>query len=119
IAIMKLARKVILKVVPSRFLFKKIEDVKLFEDHAEATIPLRIVGDSSDFMTYVSSFTKRPPPMSWGPIYMQVSPRKEKEGRNMVEMVLSYRGERVASYRIQLLLPENPGSTIKAVAYAV
>ncbi|MBO3840132.1 MAG: FtsX-like permease family protein [Thermoproteota archaeon] len=113
------ARKVILKVVPSRFLFKKIEEVKLFEDHAEATIPLRIIGSVDDFLTYVSSFTKRPPPMSWGPIYMQVSPRKEKDGGNMVEMVLSYRGERVASYRIQLLLPENPGSTIKAVAYAV
>lgn len=112
------ARKVILKVVPSRFLFKKIEEVKLFEDHAEATIPLRIIGSVDDFLTYVSSFTKRPPPMSWGPIYMQVSPRKEKDGGNMVEMVLSYRGERVASYRIQLLLPENPGSTIKAVAYA-
>jgi len=112
------ARKVILKVVPSRLFFKKIEEVKLFEDHAEATIPLRIIGDVDDFLTYVSSFTKRPPPMSWGPIYMQVSPRKEREEGNMIEMVLSYRGERVASYRIQLLLPENPGSTIKAVAYA-
>jgi ABC-type lipoprotein release transport system permease subunit len=112
------ARRVILKVVPSRFLFKKIEEAKLFEDRAEAMIPLRIIGDANDFLTYVSSFTKRPPPMSWGPIYMKVTPHEERGRVDMVEMVLSYRGERVAMYRVQLLLPENPGITLKAVAYS-
>ncbi|MEM2089470.1 MAG: hypothetical protein QXF52_12545, partial [Thermoproteota archaeon] len=112
------ARRVILKVVPSRFMFRKIEEIKLFTDHAEAMIPLRIIGDTDAFVTYVSSFTKRPSPMSWGPIYMQTSLRKEEDAVKAVEMVLSYRGERVAMFRIQLVLPDDPGSTIKAEAYS-
>ncbi|MEM2089337.1 MAG: FtsX-like permease family protein, partial [Thermoproteota archaeon] len=112
------ARKAILKVVPSRFLFKKVEEFKLFRDHAEAMIPLRIIGDTDAFVTYVSSLTKRPSPMSWGPIYMQTSLRKKGNIVKAVEMVLSYRGNRVAMYKITLLLPESPGSMIKAIAYS-
>jgi hypothetical protein len=33
-------------------------------------------------------------------------------------MVLSYKGNRVATYKINLLLPEKPNSTIKAIAYS-
>jgi hypothetical protein len=112
------ARRVVLKVVPSRFMFRKIEEIKLFTDHAEAMIPLRIIGDMDAFVTYVSSFTQRPSPMSWGPIYMQTSPLRDNDTVKAVEIVLSYRGERVAMFKVQLILPENPGSTIKAKAYS-
>ena len=112
------ARKVILKVVPSRFMFKKIEEVKLFKDHAEAVIPLRIVEDVNYFINYVSSLTRRPPPMLWGPIYTQASPSMKENNVNAVEMLLSYRGEKVAVYKVRLLLPDNPGKTLKALAYS-
>lgn len=112
------ARKVVLKVVPSKFMFKRIEEVKLFEDHAEAVIPLRIVEDAEDFVDYVSSLTRRPSPRLWGPAYMQASPIKEDNRVNAVEMTLSYRGERVATYRVRLILPDNPGRTLRALAYS-
>ncbi|MEM2089364.1 MAG: FtsX-like permease family protein, partial [Thermoproteota archaeon] len=112
------ARRVILKVVPSKSLFKKIEEVKLFKNHAEAMIPLRIVSDKDDFVTYVSSFTKRSALISEGPMYIQTSLLREGDMVKAVEMVLSYRGNRVAMYRVQLVLPEDPGSTVKALAYS-
>lgn len=112
------ARKVVLKVVPSKLMFKRIEEVKLFKDHAEAVIPLRVVEDVDDFVDYVSSFTKRTSPRLWGPAYMQASPIKEGERVSAVEMTLSYRGERVAMYKIRLILPDNPGKTLKALAYS-
>jgi len=112
------ARKVILKVVPSRFMFKKIEEAKLFKDHAESVIPLRIVDDVNYFVDYVSSLTKRPPPMLLGPIYTEATPLMEKGRINGVEILLSYRGERVAAYRVRLVIPENPGKTLRALAYS-
>jgi len=112
------ARKVILKVVPSRFMFKKIEEAKLFKDHAESVIPLRIVDDVNYFVDYVSSLTKRPPPMLLGPIYTEATPLMEKGRINAVEILLNYRGERVAAYRVRLVIPENPGKTVRALAYS-
>ncbi|MCX8183187.1 MAG: ABC transporter permease [Crenarchaeota archaeon] len=112
------ARKVILKVVPSRFMFRKIEEAKLFKDHAESVIPLRIVDDANYFVDYVSSLTKRPPPMLLGPIYIEVTPVKEQGGINAVEILLNYRGQRVAAYRVRLVIPENPGKTVRALAYS-
>ncbi|MEM3661006.1 MAG: hypothetical protein QXU11_11555 [Thermoproteota archaeon] len=112
------ARKVILKVVPSRFMFKKIEEAKLFKDHAESVIPLRIVDDVNYFVDYVSSLTRRPPPMLLGPIYTEAKPLREKGRINAVEILLNYRGQRVAAYRIRLVIPENPGKTVRALAYS-
>jgi len=112
------ARKVILKVVPSRFMFKRIEEVKLFKDHAESVIPLRIVEDANYFISYLSSLVEKPPPMLLGPIYTQVSPLREGGRISSVDLFVSYRGERVAVYRIRLVIPENPGKTIKALAYS-
>ncbi|MGQ9479574.1 MAG: ABC transporter permease [Thermoproteota archaeon] len=112
------ARKILLQVVPSRFLLRRIEKVRLFEDHAEAVIPVRVVGDTEYFVTYVSSLTERSPPIGWGPIYMKVVPQKENDMIKSVDMTVSYRGERVATYKVQLILPDNPGSTIKAVLYS-
>jgi len=112
------ARNAILKVVPSQFLLRKIEEVNIFEDHAEAVIPLRILGDVEGFVEYATSLTRRPSPMNQGPIYIWVSPRRDKGKVSMIEMIVSYRGERVARYRVKLLLPENPGSTIKAKIYS-
>ncbi|MBO3840255.1 MAG: FtsX-like permease family protein [Thermoproteota archaeon] len=111
------ARKAVLQVVPSKILLKKAEDTKFFRDRAEAAIPLRITGDSEDFAAYVSSLTKRPPPLLGGPVYMQTSLIREGGRIKTVEMVLSYRGNRVVTYRINLLLPESPHSTIKAIVY--
>ncbi|MEM1554843.1 MAG: FtsX-like permease family protein [Thermoproteota archaeon] len=112
------ARRVILKVVPSQFLLRKIEEASIFEDHAEAVIPLRILGDSENFAKYVSSLTQKPPPMNQGPIYMWVSPRRKDGKISGIEMVVSYRGERVAKYKVELLLPDDPGSTIRARLYS-
>ncbi|MEM2687159.1 MAG: FtsX-like permease family protein [Thermoproteota archaeon] len=112
------ARKVILKVVPSRFMFKKIEEAKLFKDHAESVIPLRIVDDVNYFVDYVSSLTRRPPPMLLGPIYTEAKPLREKGRINAVEILLNYRGQRVAAYRVRLVIPENPGKTVRALAYS-
>jgi len=112
------ARRAILNVVPSQFLLRKIEEASIFEDHAEAVIPLRVLGDSEDFAKYVSSLTKRQPPMNQGPIYMWVSPHRENGKISRIEMVVSYRGERVAKYKVELLLPDNPGSTIRARLYS-
>lgn len=112
------ARRAILKVVPSQFLLRKIEEANIFEDHAEAVIPLRILGDSEDFVKYVSSLTRRQPPMNQGPIYIWISPRRENGKTSKIEMVVSYRGERVAKYKVELLLPDNPGSTIRAILYS-
>ncbi|MGQ9691425.1 MAG: ABC transporter permease [Thermoproteota archaeon] len=111
------ARKVILKVVPSKFLLKKIEKVKLFEDHAEATLPLRIIEGVEDFIAYVSSLTNRPPPMDRGPRYMGTVPHREGDKVKDVEMVVSYKGERVATFKVNLILPDNPGSTLKVTMY--
>ncbi|MCS7138613.1 MAG: FtsX-like permease family protein [Crenarchaeota archaeon] len=111
------ARRVILKVVPSQFLLRKIEEVSILDDHAEAVIPLRILGDAESFVKYASSLTQRPPPMNQGPIYTWVSPRRKDRKITGVEMIVSYRGERVAKYKVELLLPDNPGSTIKAMLY--
>lgn len=111
------ARRVILRVVPSRFLLRKIEEAHVFEDHAEAVIPLRILGDAEIFSKYVSSLTRRTPPMNQGPIYMWASPHRKNGKIDRIEMLVSYRGERVAKYRVELLLPDNPGSTIRAILY--
>lgn len=110
------ARKVILQVVPSRLLFRKIEEVKLFNDHAEATTPIRIVEDVDDFIAYVYSLTKRPP-VSMGSIYVNAETHEDEEKTKAIDVIVSYKGGRVAKYRIRLLLPEDTSSTVKAVAY--
>jgi hypothetical protein len=38
----------------AKILFKRIEEIKVFRNRAEAFIPLRITGDAEDFATYVS-----------------------------------------------------------------
>ncbi|MEM3523951.1 MAG: hypothetical protein QXS04_05165, partial [Thermoproteota archaeon] len=84
----------------------------------ESVIPLRIVDDVNYFVDYVSSLTRRPPPMLLGPIYTEAKPLREKGRINAVEILLNYRGQRVAAYRIRLVIPENPGKTVRALAYS-
>ena len=112
------AREAALRVVPSRLLLRKEAEVDLMEDMAEASIPLRIIGDEELFAEYVKSLCNRPAPVGWGPIYLDVRVRKQDQRVSEVEAVVSFKSERAAMYMVRIFLPRDPGETVKAVAYS-
>ncbi len=110
------ARGAALRVVPSRMMLRKAAEVRIYEDMAEAYIPLRITGDAEEFARYVSSLVNRPPPLSWGPLYMRATVRR-REGRvEEVELLVSFRSERAAMYVARVYVPRRPGETVRVVA---
>jgi len=111
------ARRAVLQVVPSRLILRRVSEMKIYDDHAEASIPLRIIGDEEEFAKYVESLVLRPAPMTWGPLYMRVTPHREDGRLKMLELVVSFRGERAAVYRVEVFLPGTSGATLRAVAW--
>lgn len=110
------AREAALRVVPSRLMLRKQAEVRVYEDMAEASVPLRITGDSEEFAEYVKSLVSRPPPVGWGPIYMRVDV-KRKDGRvELIEALVSFRSERAAMYLAKIYIPSGPGETLRVVA---
>ncbi|MEM3138131.1 MAG: FtsX-like permease family protein, partial [Thermofilaceae archaeon] len=112
------AREAALRVVPSRLMLRKKAEVNLMEDMAETSIPLRITGDEDLFAEYVKSLCNRPPPIGWGPIYLDVRVKKQDQHVSEIEAVVSFRSEREAIYLTRIYLPRDPGETVKAVAYS-
>lgn len=110
------AREAALRVVPSRLMLRKSAEVRIYEDMAEATIPLRITGDAEEFAKYVHSLVHRTPPIGWGPIYMRVSARKRDGRIEEIEALVSFRSERAAMYLAKIYLPKAPGETLRVVA---
>lgn len=110
------ARGAALKVVPSRIMLRKAAEVRIYEDMAEASIPLRITGDVEGFVEYVTSFLNKPPPVSWGPIYMRVDVKRRDGAVELIETTVSFRSERAAIYLARIYVPKGPGETVRVVA---
>ncbi|MEM1568193.1 MAG: ABC transporter permease [Thermofilaceae archaeon] len=112
------AREAALKVVPSRLMLRKSAEVKVYQDMAEAYVPLRITGDAEEFARYVQSLVHRAPPVGWGPIYMRVDVRRRDGRIDEIEALVSFRSERAAMYLAKILLPREPGETVRVVAHS-
>ncbi|RLF04574.1 MAG: hypothetical protein DRK00_06425 [Thermoprotei archaeon] len=112
------ARKAALQVVPSRLLLRRVSEVRVLKDRAEAEIPLRIVGDEEEFAEYVKSLVRRPSPVGWGPRYLKVDVKRRGGRIEMIEAVVSFRDERAAMFLVKLYLPRSPGEVIRAVAFS-
>jgi hypothetical protein len=110
------AREAALRVVPSRLMLRKQAEVRVYEDMAEASIPLRITGDSEEFAEYVKSLVNRPPPVGWGPIYMRVDVRRRDGRVELIEALVSFRSERAAMFLAKIYVPRGPGETVRVVA---
>jgi len=110
------ARKAALRVVPSRLMLRKQAEVRLYEDMAEASVPLRITGDSEEFAEYVKSLVSRSPPVGWGPIYMRVDVRRRDGRVELIEALVSFRSERAAMYLAKIYIPSGPGETVRVIA---
>jgi hypothetical protein len=110
------AREAALRVVPSRLMLRKQAEVRVYEDMAEASVPLRITGDSEEFAEYVKTLVNRPPPVGWGPIYMRVDVRKRDGRIELIEALVSFRSERAAMYLAKIYIPSGPGETVRVVA---
>jgi hypothetical protein len=109
------AREAALRVVPSRLMLRKQAEVRVYEDMAEASVPLRITGDSEEFAEYVKTLVNKPSPVGWGSIYMRVDV-KRRDGRvELIEALVSFRSERAAMYLVKIYIPSGPGETIKVV----
>jgi hypothetical protein len=110
------AREAALRVVPSRLMLRKQAEVRVYEDMAEASVPLRITGDSEEFAEYVKTLVNRPPPVGWGPIYMRVDVRRRDGRIELIEALVSFRSERAAMYLVKIYIPSGPGETVRVVA---
>lgn len=112
------AREAALRVVPSRLMLRKSAEVKIYQDMAEAYVPLRITGDAEEFARYVQSLVHRAPPVGWGPIYMRVDVRKRDGRIEEIEALISFRSERAAMYLAKILIPKEPGETVRVIAHS-
>jgi hypothetical protein len=110
------AREAALRVVPSRLMLRKSVEMRMYEDMAETDVPLRITGDSEEFAEYVRSLVNRPPPVGWGPIYLRANVKRWEGGVELIELLISFRSERAATYLAKIYVPRRPGETVKVVA---
>ena len=90
--------------------------MRMYEDMAETDVPLRITGDSEEFAEYVRSLVNRPPPVGWGPIYLRANVKRWEGGVELIELLISFRSERAATYLAKIYVPRRPGETVKIVA---
>lgn len=110
------ARRAVLEVVPSRLMVRRGGDIVVEENRAEAEIPLRISRSDDLFPKYILSLTARPVPLTQGPIYKWVKVYEAERGIERIELLVNYREDRYAEYLVTLILPGDPGETMRAVA---
>jgi len=112
------ARKAILYVVPSRSMMVKGEEIRIKEDHVEAELPLRILGDEELFAEYVKNLAGKHPPIEWGPLYMSAEEHRQNGELDYLELLVSFKGKRSALYKVRIYPQKGRKANLRIEAYA-